>query len=163
MFGRTMIVSLSIAACAAPHAKRLPDGSYAIECDAQKVCLDRAERQCGSAGYRIIDGQHDQQVVGVDGNERSVGKDRLHIRCKSDPNSDTSEPSAPSAPVPPPTEVVSNDKAPKNSAVVCRPGETQKCVGAGACVGGQACKADGSGFEQCDCGRSPVPGSGKTR
>jgi hypothetical protein len=34
---------------------------------------------------------------------------------------------------------------------ICRPGETQKCVGPGACAGGQACKDDGSGFGPCDC------------
>jgi hypothetical protein len=37
---------------------------------------------------------------------------------------------------------------------VCRPGETQRCVGPGACEGGQACLADGSGFGICDCGDS---------
>jgi hypothetical protein len=45
---------------------------------------------------------------------------------------------------------------PQPPASVCAPGSTQSCVGAGACRGGQACKADGSGYEPCDCG-SPVP------
>lgn len=36
--------------------------------------------------------------------------------------------------------------------MVCTPGETQECVGPGACRGGQACRADGSGFGACDCG-----------
>jgi hypothetical protein len=35
---------------------------------------------------------------------------------------------------------------------VCRPGETQRCVGSGACEGGQACSAEGTGFGPCDCG-----------
>jgi hypothetical protein len=26
------------------------------------------------------------------------------------------------------------------------------CRGAAACAGGQACKADGTGYEPCDCG-----------
>lgn len=41
---------------------------------------------------------------------------------------------------------------PAKPPVVCAPGATQTCVGAGACQGGQACKADGSGYGACDCG-----------
>ena len=37
----------------------------------------------------------------------------------------------------------------------CTAGETQPCVGAGACTGGQACKADGLGYEACVCGSGP--------
>ena len=47
------------------------------------------------------------------------------------------------------------DAGPKN----CIAGETQTCVGAGACAGGQACKADGLGYEACVCG-SPPPVDG---
>jgi hypothetical protein len=41
-------------------------------------------------------------------------------------------------------------RKPKNA--VCRPGETQLCVGPGACSGGQACTADGTSYGPCDCG-----------
>ncbi len=41
----------------------------------------------------------------------------------------------------------------------CTPGMSQACVGPGACKGGQACKADGSGYGPCDCGAG-VGGSG---
>jgi hypothetical protein len=34
----------------------------------------------------------------------------------------------------------------------CVAGQTQECVGPGACKGGQACLPDGSGFTECDCG-----------
>jgi len=34
----------------------------------------------------------------------------------------------------------------------CTPGATQACVGAGSCKGGQACLADGSAWDKCDCG-----------
>ena len=37
----------------------------------------------------------------------------------------------------------------------CVPGTTQLCVGPGGCQGGQACQADGRGFEPCDCGAKP--------
>lgn len=33
----------------------------------------------------------------------------------------------------------------------CVPGQTQACVGQGACIGGQACNADGSGWGGCLC------------
>jgi hypothetical protein len=41
---------------------------------------------------------------------------------------------------------------------VCSSGETQRCVGPGACEGGQECQADGMGWAKCDCGQ--VAGSG---
>jgi hypothetical protein len=34
----------------------------------------------------------------------------------------------------------------------CTPGATQMCVGPGGCVGGQACSANGQGFDPCVCG-----------
>jgi hypothetical protein len=138
-------------ACAAPLAKQLPDGSYAIECTTQKVCLDRAERQCGPTGYNIVGGEHSQKVFGVNGNEKQVGQDELHFRCKASPLPDSVASSST------PTELGLGDSgAPSQQtpagSMVCRPGETQKCFGPGACAGGQACVADGSGFGPCDCG-----------
>jgi len=50
----------------------------------------------------------------------------------------------------------SADAGPKK----CIAGETQPCVGAGACVGGQACKADGAGYEACVCGSPPAVDGG---
>lgn len=38
---------------------------------------------------------------------------------------------------------------------VCAPGDTRTCVGPGACVGGQICKQDESGFSDCVCGQAP--------
>jgi hypothetical protein len=35
---------------------------------------------------------------------------------------------------------------------VCVPGSTVECVGPGACRGGQACNAQGTGYGVCDCG-----------
>ena len=134
--------SLLALSCAQQHATRLPDGSYAIECTSQKVCLDRAARQCGSAGYDIISGQHAQEVAGVPGNEKVVGKDDLRIRCKEDPTQ-----GARTEPTAPPTTGLGEP-------VICRPGETQECVGPGACQGGQSCILDGTGYGPCDCGGS---------
>ena len=35
---------------------------------------------------------------------------------------------------------------------VCSPGESIACTGPGGCSGGQACKADGAGYDDCVCG-----------
>ncbi len=36
--------------------------------------------------------------------------------------------------------------------LVCTPGETNMCLGPGACIGAQVCLADGSTYGDCDCG-----------
>jgi len=41
----------------------------------------------------------------------------------------------------------------------CTPGQSIACVGPAGCAGGQACKADGSGYEPCNCGGSTGDGS----
>jgi hypothetical protein len=51
----------------------------------------------------------------------------------------------PAAPPPPPP-------ADPSPALVCSPGATQECIGAGACRGGQVCLPDGSAWGACDCG-----------
>jgi hypothetical protein len=153
MFRWLTIAMLASAACGPTHAKRLADGSYAIECNTQKVCLDRADRQCGPTGYTIVGGEHNQKVFGVNGNEKQVGTDELHIRCKGLPAPDSVESNASSPDV---TRIDGGtvlQPSPTNNSV-CRPGETQKCFGAGACAGGQSCTPDGAGFGPCDCGPS---------
>lgn len=51
------------------------------------------------------------------------------------------------------------------AATICTPGETQACVGPGACSGAQVCNADGMGWGACDCGTGTggaAPGAGGT-
>ncbi len=43
----------------------------------------------------------------------------------------------------------------------CSPGDTQLCVGANGCKGGQQCTKDGSGWSVCDCG-STVTSAGSS-
>ncbi len=148
-------------ACAPTHAKQLPDGSYAIECNTQKVCLDRADRQCGPTGYTIVGGEHSLKVFGVPGNEKQVGKDELLIRCKGLPLSGPAVSGSSGPDLGPPDGETTLQKTPAKTSA-CRPGETQKCFGAGACVGGQSCLVDGSGFGPCDCGFSSNAHSAKT-
>lgn len=149
---RWLIVAMTItSACAAPRAKQLPDGSYVLECNTQKACMDRADRQCGPTGYTIVGGEHSQRVFGVPGNEKQVGKDEMRIRCKEMPLPDSAAAISSGSELGKSDGEAARQEVPAKASV-CRPGETQKCVGPGACTGGQSCMPDGSGFGPCDCG-----------
>src|SRR5664280_2442717 len=155
MFRRYLLASLAIGACASTHVKRRVDGSYSIDCNAQKACLERADKICGDSGFAIIGGRHDQKLYGVPGNQKVVGKDELYIRCRKDALADAPDPASGSWKL----ERQEAGTAPVQSShptkAVCRPGETQRCIGAGVCEGGQACAADGASFGLCDCGELP--------
>jgi formylglycine-generating enzyme required for sulfatase activity len=43
---------------------------------------------------------------------------------------------------------------------VCSPGQTQVCVGPGACVGAQECSGDGKSWSACDCGKADAATDG---
>ena len=45
---------------------------------------------------------------------------------------------------------------------VCVPGATQICSGVGACVGAQACLAEGQGYSACACDENAKGGGGQT-
>jgi hypothetical protein len=49
---------------------------------------------------------------------------------------------------------------PSGSGQTCTPGSTQACVGPGACIGGQACRSDGQGYDACNCGNQADAGAG---
>jgi len=157
MIVRWIPLAFALLACGTTRAQRRVDGSYTIDCRSQKSCLDRAARLCGDQGFDIIGGRHDQKLYGVPGNQKVVGKDQLYIRCRKDALVDKPDPTAGS------WKLERGDAGqlpvdPKRAAsTICRPGETQRCVGPGACEGGQACKQDGSGFEPCDCGSQNLP------
>lgn len=46
--------------------------------------------------------------------------------------------------------------------VSCTPGETQACLGSGACHGAQVCASDGKSYGPCDCGADGGAGSGSS-
>jgi hypothetical protein len=168
----TLLALLLLSSCSGVQVKQRADGTYAIECSSRRACLDRAERVCGIEGFTIVGGRSNKKLYGVPGNEKLVGKDDMFIRCHKDRPSDTPDDKAgiwrlpksdasdtPSA-SPPEVKPAPSASAPKAKpdpvtppvSVICRPGETQRCVGPGACEGGQACLRDGSGFGPCDCG-----------
>ncbi len=160
----TLLALLLLSACSGAQVKQRADGTYAVECGSQKACLDRAARICQPGGYTLVGAQSNKKRYGVPGNEKMIGKDEMYIRCDKDrpfdaPDSQTgtwqlkhSDADASSAP---PAATAAPANVPK---AVCRPGETQRCVGPGACDGGQSCLTDGSGFGSCDCGSAtPKP------
>ncbi len=145
-------LAFTLVACGTTRAQRRVDGSYTIDCKSQKSCLDRAAKLCGDTGYDIIGGRHDQKLYGVPGNQKVVGKDQLYVRCRADAMSDAPDPAAGSWKLER-SDAGSSQAAPvRLRPAICRPGETQRCIGPGACQGGQACNRDGSAFEPCDCG-----------
>jgi hypothetical protein len=158
-----LVALLLLSSCSGAQAKRRADGTYELECGEKKACLDRAERICTPGGYILVGGKSNKKRYGVPGNEKFIGKDEIYVRCNKDRPKDTpdeetgswrlehSDAHAPSAPpsASPAVAAPPSAAAPK---AVCRPGETQRCVGPGACEGGQACLTDGTGFGPCDCG-----------
>jgi hypothetical protein len=61
--------------------------------------------------------------------------------------------------VPKPPEPEPEPEVPAAPPPACVAGQTQECVGPGACKGGQSCLPDGSGFTECDCGSKKKKGS----
>ncbi len=154
MIRQLTLLAVGIWACSSTQTKRRVDGSYSVECNSQKICLERAEKICGEPGYTIVGGRHDQKVYGVPGNQKVVGKDELFIRCNKDKITDAPDPAVGSWKLERSDAGLTSLASKAAGSSICRPGETQRCVGVGACVGGQACEADGTRFGPCDCGES---------
>jgi hypothetical protein len=159
-----LMLTLPFVGCAGRVGTQRTDGSYVIDCTDKKACLDRADRTCGEEGYIVIGRHSNKKRYGAPGNEIFIGKDELYIRCNRDRPADAPDPRTGDWSLrregdgaPAPSEAAPSalpSAAPPARRAVCRPGETQRCVGPGACEGGQACLADGSGFGICDCGDS---------
>jgi hypothetical protein len=179
---RTMLlVALLLSACSGVQVKQRPDGTYAVECSNRKACLDRAERICEREGYTVVGGKNEKKLYGVPGNEKLIGKEELYIRCAKDRPIDTPDekagswklkhedkqsgslPSASAGSVPASPPATEPPPSAAGKGLVCRPGETQRCVGPAACEGGQACQADGRGFGPCDCGKPSDSSTSSTK
>lgn len=129
------------------------DGSYHLTCaGALSDCLQRAERLCREQGYVVAEARDVMELLGHESGESQVPirksdaviycndvkpRQRPIIEVKRDTPVTTSAPAA-----------ATSEPAP----LTCVPGTTQACVGPGGCSGGQACAADGSRYEACDCG-----------
>lgn len=145
----TLILLGGVVACARNAAEPLKDGSWRVQCEDQvEKCVREAQRVCGDDEYHVISGKKEEKLYGGDtGYQTGVELHSLEFRCGSDPGvwklQRGADPAAAEAAAPTP---------PPKQQKLCTPGSTQRCVGAGACEGGQSCNADGTAFLPCDCG-----------
>lgn len=141
-----------------------PDGSYRLECNGPlSDCLERVEQVCRDEGYVVAEARDVHELLGHEQGQSQVPVRRSHatVFCGS------SSAPPPRAMVEVKGEPVTPRKRERPSedgnpypepAALCVAGSTQACVGPGGCSGGQACAADGSRFEPCDCGAAkPAP------
>jgi hypothetical protein len=142
---------------------RQPDGSWHLQCgSALNVCVQQADDLCKDRGYVVLGGLNKRQLYGAELGQSQVAvrESELNVACV-DRRGDMPKVISPNqlAPTLPP-RAADREPAlepqpptmPKLPALACTPGATQRCVGSGACSGGQACLASGSGFAPCDCG-----------
>jgi hypothetical protein len=151
------LAALSALACArgSGHSARHADGSYDLTCKGPLVdCLKQAERLCRDQGYTVESGHELQDKLGHESGQSQVTVVRSDATIKCG-NASTERPpiKLERPPEPTPAPVV----APSAPAPACVPGATQACVGPGGCSGGQACAADGTRFERCECAAPSVP------
>jgi hypothetical protein len=167
----TLCLSVS-SACAAQSGvqkQQLERGVFQLDCSMPLGrCSEEADRICDGRGYDVVEGYDQRKLYGHAAGESQVEvrSSRLVISCRDARGESTAPKVAPSASLPEgqrpqPRPAASKPSPPKAS--VCTPGGTQRCVGPGACEGGQSCLPDGSGYGACDCGKataaplSPAP------
>ena len=154
----SLLVLLLPLACSPATGRpvRHSDGGYSLSCKGPlSDCLHHAERLCKDEGYTVVEArdvrerlghQSGQSTVLIQKSDASIycGKHapRVPIELKREPA--PAPAAAPPAPAPAP--------APPKPAPVCVPGATQACTGPAGCSGGQACNADGTGYDACNCG-----------
>ena len=146
-FSQSSFVLLIACGASEFQSQKLADGSYTFKCElAMDECVRRAQEKCKNQRYRILEGTSETRLRDAPPFERAYHTSRLRLVCTDDGANvllsvDTQK---------------AADAQGEKSDRACAIGETRACVGAGACKGGQACLADGSGFGSCDCG-SAVP------
>jgi hypothetical protein len=171
-------LSLATACAGSVSESALPGHGFVIRCEkGMSQCIRRAETLCKEDGYTIVAGREVSKVLGgqTSAYRKLVTQGELELycgerapkpACQAEEQDETavyqlSGESAPPAAPPSPTPVASQAAAPASPAVPaeppaparsCVPGSTQRCVGPGACDGGQVCSPDGMSFGSCDCG-----------
>jgi hypothetical protein len=156
---RLLLLCVSFAAChsASVPTVRQPDGSWHLECGSSlDLCVQKANDLCKGGGYVVLGGMNKRTLLGAElgQSQVEVRQAELNIAC-ADRRGDLPKvvsSSTLSLPARAPAPDADAGDAKKAALTACIPGATQRCVGAGACAGGQACAADGSGFGPCDCG-----------
>lgn len=141
------------------QTSQLPDGTWKVTCKTSyDKCLRKAESICPGA-RTVLGGGNRDEIYGYEGNQVATRKSEVYVRCD---NSEQGSYRLKREVKPAASDPVPTDEAAER-ARSCTPGTTQRCVGPGACEGGQACLPDGSGFGPCDCGpASPAASPGTT-
>jgi hypothetical protein len=148
--------------------QRLADGSWHLTCRLpMDECVRHFEAVCMDKRYRILSAQSKRDVRDVDPGTREYRLSEITALCDRDAPQVAAAAAAPAPPIPPPgvpppppigAPPLGAPPAPPPAgpgvarASACVPGATQACIGPGGCNGGQACRADGTGFGSCDCG-----------
>jgi hypothetical protein len=161
-------VSIALIGCSAAGADvkldRLSDGTFKLRCPSSLAfCVKKAEDICKDRGFLLLGGASRHTRYGHPGGESQVEtrSGELVVKCAR-PDFELPAPrdAASAAPVPEDARTkvpVGQSVSSERSARACTPGKAERCVGPGACAGGQACLADGSGFGPCDCGNAQAP------
>ena len=152
-----VLVSLLSAACSSGTGRpaRLSDGGYSLSCKGPlSDCLKHAEHVCRDEGYTVSEARDVREFLGHEGGQSRVLLQRSDatIYCGTHAPRPPIELKRPAEPAAPPPPVAAPSPPPAKPAPACVPGATQACVGPAGCSGGQACAADGSGYEPCNCG-----------
>lgn len=140
---------------------RQADGSYSLSCKGPlSDCLRHAERLCRDKGYTVTEGRNIRDLAGHESGQSQVllETSSATIYCGSvshatRPPVELKRESAPEPVAPVVATPVAPPPPPPAPAPACVPGNSQACVGPAGCSGGQACKADGTGYEPCNCGK----------
>ncbi len=155
-----LMIAFGACSPAAMPAARRADGSWHLRCGASlDGCVQHAAELCKNRGYVVLSGMSKRQLYGAElgVSQVEVRESELDIACadargdlpsvlSAQPVTSSAAPLVPAAPA----AIGSGARV-----VSCTPGATQRCVGAAACAGGQACLPDGSGYAVCDCGQTP--------
>jgi len=129
---------------------RLEDGSFLFRCQGSLTqCLTHVEQVCHDATYRVLRAVDRRSYYGprIGQVETENRTSEAVIRCEARGMALFGDDEPEPAPEP-----AAKPRRPTPRA--CVPGATQRCVGVGACAGGQVCLADGSRFGPCRCASS---------
>lgn len=136
--------------------RHLGEQRYHFRCQTGLAsCLSHVSDVCRDTSYDVLRARDRRHFTGVEPAEREQRSSEAVIECRArgTPLFDEDDLLKPLATEP--QRATPPEHQPRT--LLCTPGTTQPCVGVGACAGGQACLADGSGYGACQCAEAPTP------
>ncbi len=140
--------------CGGATTLNIGKDTYRIECgDSINRCMSQADNLCRDRGFTILRGKSWKKRLGTEDYGSMAADTEVVVQCgiHEQPAEQTTASAADAH-----QEDASKRHAEELLGTACVPGATQKCVGPGACDGGQVCLESGHGFGACDCG-GPLP------